>query len=617
MAKYASSARESAPESGVTRRAFIKGGSVLAGAAALSTAFGLSGCAGNGEDPQGGGDQVERAYDFDVVDSEVLVLGGGIAGCMAALQAYKEGRQVTLVDKGPFKTSGASGLNWDAGTSGPPTEAPNADNLSGVWPGSGIWNDALANKKLSAKAVEWTGSNIETWNRLLAFCRMGNTCYFREEDGSLENRGGVHASVQMLFTRHPSEYLYTQTDVSIIDQTMITGLFVADGKCIGATGIHLPSGRYRVFRAKATIIANGGSCQMYGWSGTGAISINSPDNTGDVDMAAFRNGCSIINPELFSYDMISRFPDAIGGSFCSGLGADSVSSSLICDSNGDYIFTIEKEEGAYGPITVECSLAILDGRGSENGCLYLDLSKPGAETLTRPAYGRNIKLWKEVFGIDVTAPGHKVEISVEPFEHMGNPVVDENGMTEIPGLFNVRGIGNLLMLLGSHWIAPYVAHCASEYALTSDFGSSDWSSVQAEIDRLEGILHNEGGKRPHEIRHAVQHAYFDAMHLGANAEGLNAAIAEIKRIREEDLPGMTVANKTRCFNTDWRKAIENYNIIDSALMALEGALMREETRMFYFRSDFPQQDNDNWLANILVKYNDGNFEYEKRPVVEA
>lgn len=605
-------------KTGVSRRDFLKGSGVLAGAAAIGATFGLTGCDNSDSSATTKESGIpDSGAGFDVFDTEVLVLGGGIGASFAAIQANKEGRQVLLVDKGTYKSSGASGLNWDAGTSGPPTEAPNSANLPGTWPGTGIWVDSLSNKKLSAKAIDWIGSNVETWNRLLTFCRMGNTTFLREADGGLENRAGIYTSVQMIFTRHPSEYLDTHTDVTVIDQTMITGLFIVGGKCVGAIGLHIPTGRYRVFRAKATIIANGGSCQMYGWSGTGAISINSPDNTGDVDMAAFRNGCSLVNAEIFTYDMISRFPDSIGGSFMSGIGADSVSSVLICDSKGDFLFTKDKEETGYGPITVECSQAVLDGRGSENDCLFLDLSQPGAEQLTRPAYRRNIALWKKVFGIDVTAPGHRIEISVEPFEHMGTPVIDENAMTEIPGLFNVRGIGNSFVLLGNHWIAPYTGHCAAEYAAANDVSNDDWTSVNKEIARLEEIFSNEGGLRPHEIRHAVQHAFFDALHIGANAAGLNSAITEIKRIKNEDLPKMTVMNKTRCYNTDWRKAIENYNIIDLAIAALEATLMREETRAFYFRSDFPEVDNDNWLANILVKYNGGDFKYDKRPVVQA
>ena len=432
----------------------------------------------------------------------------------------------------------------------------------------------------------------------------------------MESRGGIHSSVQMILTRTPMDYICNHTNIEVIDQTMITGLFIAEDKCIGAIGLHVPTGRYRVLRAKATIIASGGSCQMYGWSGTGAISINSPDNTGDVDMAAFRKGCSLINTEFFSYDMINLFPNSIGGSFCAGIGSDSVSSILISDTEGKFLFGKDMEERPYGPITVECMMRVQEGKGTENGCLYIDLSQPGAEMMTRPAYRRNIAMWKKQFGIDLLQPGNKIEITPEPFEHMGQPVIDENGMTEIKGLFNVRGIGNWMLLIGTHWLAPYVGHRAAEYASDNDFSSNDWSSVQAEIARLEGILNNEGSKRPHEIRQELQGIVFDALQTGASAETLIPAIAAIRKIRDEDLPKMTVSNKTRCYNTDWRKAVENYNLIELSIVSLEASLMREETRGFFYRVDFPKTDDENWLVNILAKYNNGDYEYVKRPVVE-
>jgi succinate dehydrogenase / fumarate reductase flavoprotein subunit len=600
-------------KSGISRRDFLKGGSVLAGAAAVGATLGLASCNSGDEPPTStGGSQSQSKVvtDFDVFDTEVLVLGGGLGGSFAAIQAYKDGCQVMVVDKGPFKFSGAGGLNWDAGSALPAVVAPTPEDQKGVFGSSGNWVDELSNKKLGKKAVEWIGSSLETWNKPLTFCRMGNTAFWRKEDGSME------ATPEMTFTRHPLEYLDTHTNVEVTDNTMITELFLVGGKCTGAIGIHLPTGRYRVFRARATIIANGGSCQMYGWSGASAISINSQDNTGDVDMAAFRNGCALISPELIDYDMINIKPPSVAGAYGAGLGADSISSKRVCDSDGVFFFA-EDTDLVYHPINVECQIRAYQGKGGENGCMFLDFTQSGAEMGTRPLFRRNIELWKKIFGIDVTQPGYKVEIGAEPFEHLASPVVDENTMTEIPGLFNVRGIGNKLMLLGSHWMAAYAGHCAAEYAKTNEFNSNDWSSVEGEIARLEEILAKDGSVRPHEIRHAVQYAVYDALHIGANADGLNTAIAEVKRIRDEDLPKMMVANKTRCYNTDWRRAIENYNIIDLAIATLEGTLMREETRGFFYRQDFPEQDDANWLKNILVKYNGGDFEYSTRPVVEA
>jgi len=592
---------------GISRRNFLKGSGAFLGASFLaSSAVVAAGCASEKEKAPASGtsdNSSSAATEFDTFSTDVLVVGCGIGGTLAAVQAYKEGCQVTVVDKGPFKASGVTGMNWEAGV-----------YKFGMIEGRGNWVDGFSNMAVSAKIDEWIGTSLEPWNLALTFVRLGSSSLRRNEDGSLYER---EFDVEGVFSRHAPEYLGTHTDIDVLDNTMITGLCISDGICTGAIGVHVPTGRYRVIRAKATVIADGGSTQMFGWSGTGAISINVPDNTGDADMAAFRNGCSLIGTEFFSSDMVSIFPPAIGGSFAAGIGADAYSTQYVMDNQGKYFLGADSE-GHYLPITTQVAQAILDGRGSEHDGVYVDLTQPGAAEQLRWAYGRNIEMWKNTFGIDVTAPGYKVEIGIEAFEHMGSPVVDENAMTQIPGLFNVRGLGNMMGVSPFlHFLPPYAGYSAASYALDIDDdndSSADWASVEEEIMRLEGILNAGGNKRPHEIRHAIQNAVYGAFHVGADADRLNTALAEIQRIKSEDMPQMAVTNKTRCYNTEWRMAIENVNLLELSEATLQASLMREESRMFFFRSDFPETDDENWMANILVNYDNGDFEYEIAPI---
>ncbi len=587
---------------GVSRREFLRNSGILAGAAALAgSGLAMGGCASaSGKD-----EPTQKApVSYEVYETDVLVIGGGTGGVFAALQTYKENSRVMLVDKGPFKYSGATGMNWDAGSGTGTPAVPDPQEQAGTW------SDPLTNKKLSAKAIEFIGKNAEAWNRPLTFCRMGNTTFWRNDVGEL-----AIPSNEQTFMRCTPEYLDANTTIPVVDNTMITGVFVSGGSCAGAIGLHVPTGTYRVFRAKATVIANGGCTQMYGWSGTGALSINVPDNTGDVDMAAYRQGCSLINPEFFSYDLISLWPPAIGGSFASGIGADSVSKNLVCDKDGDFFLADETYVG-YQPITTATAKRILEGKGSPNGCVYLDLSSPEASVLTRPAYYRNVALWKEIFGIDVTLPENKVEIGVEAFEHMCTPVADENMMTEIPGLFNVRDAGNMLMLHSNHYLAGYAGKCAADYAESlGDEAEVDWSCAEEEIARLEDVLNAEGTIRPHVIRHNIQNAVYEALHLGSNSGKLEAAIAEIERIRDEEIPQMAVSNKTRCLNYEWCSAIENLNLIAMSEATPKATLMREESRLFFFRPDFPEADDENWLVNILAKQSENGVELVTRNIV--
>lgn len=596
---------------GLSRRGFLRGAGMMAGAVALGAATGVAGCSTQTKEAS------KTAPDFDLFESEVLVLGAGFGGVFAALQAHKEGANVMVVDKGPFRSSGASGFNWDTGVivfnGVEPTDVTKAP-----WNAAGLtWCDTLTNQRVAHAVQEFHGNTNDSWNNALIFGRLGTAGFIRLPDGTLEDDipgdpNNMVSGIIGVYPRNNQDYMHN-LDITVVDNTVITDLFMSGDSCVGAIGVHTPTGRYRVFRAKATINATGGACQMWGWLRTAAISLNSVDNTGDVDAAAYRRGCSLINSEFFNYDLISLVPESLGASFCSGIGADSTNKGLVCDSDGEFFLT--GNAVGYVPITRTVIDKVRAGKGGKHGGVFLDLTRPEAEELSRYCYYRNGELWKSEFGIDVKAPGYKVPIGVEAFEHLGNAVVDEKMMTELPGFFNVRGTGITLTLVTTHHAAPYAAHCAVEYAKNSAIDELDWAAVESELVRLEDIHSREGSIRPMKVRHSIQKAVHEALRLGADAKGLTKAIAELERIRNEDIPKMAIVNKTKCFNLEWKQAIETNNLLELAEAALRSSLMREESRGFFYRTDFPDQDDKNWLVNIYAKLDNGKMKVEKRPVV--
>ena len=96
----------------------------------------------------------------------------------------------------------------------------------------------------------------------------------RNEDGSYHIFSDIEAAkiymVEGSFPRHETDRLTASPWLTIADQTMLTDLIVKDGVCQGAMGIHLPTGAFRVFRAKATVMATGGTCWINGWNTAGA-----------------------------------------------------------------------------------------------------------------------------------------------------------------------------------------------------------------------------------------------------------------------------------------------------------------------------------------------------------
>lgn len=102
---------------GISRRAFLGGSAVAFGTIMLSGALGTAtGCStGSGAAGGSGSSGAENASAtaaFELYDTEILIIGGGLAGSHAALQAHKQGKDVAVVEKGPFHFGGACGYNW-------------------------------------------------------------------------------------------------------------------------------------------------------------------------------------------------------------------------------------------------------------------------------------------------------------------------------------------------------------------------------------------------------------------------------------------------------------------------------------------------------------------------
>ncbi|HEX2654075.1 MAG TPA: hypothetical protein VHN11_10530, partial [Xanthobacteraceae bacterium] len=94
---------------------------------------------------------------------------------------------------------------------------------------------------------------------------------------------------------------------------------------------------------------------------------------------------------------------------------------------------------------------------------------------------------------------------------------------------------------------------------------------------------------------------------------LEAALADLQRIRALDLPAMRLSNRTKIANYEWMDAIDVHNMIDSAELIVRSSIERCESRGPFIRTDFPETDNREWLAaNVMIKTENG-FRFERVP----
>lgn len=600
----------------IDRRSFFKLGGLTAGAAALTGGM-LAGCAPQSQTDMaatgGENETVDAAVPYAVFDTDILVIGAGYGASFAMQEACKAGQNMLVIDKAPYGFGGAFGMNFDIMN----TWVPGAfyETEEEVPVATKIRNESLYRKTGVQNEVELNPDVVcANWGEILSARNEDGTPFYIYDFPT--TRGFEHS-----MTRHWSDHFRAKDYITVHDRTMITDLIIEGGRCLGAVGLHIPTGEYRVYRAKVTLTATGGCTQFYGWNSTSPTTNNVCDNTADVEMALLRHGGKIANAEFGSYDMMGAFPRSFAASEGSMVGADSVHSGDLMDSEGtylkDYPEIAEKEYLAtQSGVMQAVDVVVRAGKGSESGGVYLDCKEESLATM-RWMYQRNAQLLKEKFGYDFTA--QPTEVVPEMYEHGGEPITDDNAMcVDAEGLFCVRanaGSEGGMMNITNRRMGRYAMKKALEYLATYEEPASvTYEGAAAEIARLEDLRTRtvDDPLRPITVRRNIQHACAEAGRPVRPADVLETAKAELDRIMAEDLPRMACADDSLVQNADWKDAIEVVNLLDIARLTVEASLAREESRDAFIRPDFPEPDDANWkCALAYTRAEDGSLSYEK------
>lgn len=598
------SVRTDRPSAGsVSRRAFV---AASGAAAAAAVAMGSEGAAQATE--QKAEESTEQPVDYQVFETDIIVIGAGMAAMCAVDEAIQQGQNVLVIDKAPFGFGGASGMNWDVCYTWNPTGEP---GITGS-----IRNNAMIK---AANDSDRYGNNS-----YVNIINMGEVCSQRNEDGSVHFKMDLPYTqmVEWGFPRHWNDQMAQRGNVTVHDYTMVTDIFVNDGRCIGCVGIYLPTGEYRVYRSKATVLSTGGCTQMYGWVTLSSVTNQSTDNTADVDMGIFRHGGRIGDAEHGAYDMMGIYPTCWASSEGAMFGGDSMDIDFMLDNEG-VAFCLDPEldqermlndRPYFNQIVAK---HIQAGKGGPNGGIFLPATPEMREQM-RYMYLRCVNRIESQCGIDLTK--EPMECMIEMYEHGGTPLIDDQMMsTEFAGLFCSRGAGSFGVGGGASNICErqfgqYAMKNAIAYAQSVEpLAEVDFSDAEREIARLEDLRTREaeGGIRPVTIQREIQELCSQALNVVRTQEELDRARDGLRRIYDEELPRMTLANHSSTYNRDWKDAIETVNLLDIARLSIEATYVRPESRGNFLRPEFPEPSDD-W-ACTLAFYQDenGDLLYDK------
>jgi succinate dehydrogenase/fumarate reductase flavoprotein subunit len=531
------------------------------------------------------------SHDYPIIKADVLIIGGGSAGAMAAIRAKEANPQqdVVVLEKGDAKYSGCIARGMDAlnivaipGVSSPELYVESNSIACG-----GIMDEPV-NYRMAERSYE-VMQKLISWD----------VCFPVDEEGNYEILQ-VHPKGKFCVTMKEPELKtilfqkMVDLGVRVINRHMAAELLVEEGRIAGAIALNVRTGEMMVVRAKGVILSAGGTAR-FGLPGNGNLYgvYDFPGNTGDGYMLAYHAGAELSGFEYTLYYYITKDINA--------------PLLYITLTRGAHLLNAfgEHREKEHPSITTMCREDFFD----HSGPMRIRMDHLPEEkikeiedilfTTERPACERfhacrdndfrsgEIELWPtEVY----LCGGHG----------MTGVRINENGEASVPGLY---AAGDTSLCARGHLSGALVygeicAESATEYAKTAEWAHFNPEQVERFMAKRGSLM--DRSKNPvsiEEFEYKVRRIISDYLKPPKNGYKLNRLLWWMDRFRDELNTMVYVRDHHDLF-----KVYEVENIIQCATLAGIASKERKESRWlpWHYRSDFPETDDENWKKHIVL-----------------
>jgi len=586
-----------------------------------------------------------------VHEHDVLVIGAGGAGLRAAIEASARGADVGLVCKsllGKAHTVMAEGgvaaalANVDDRDS---WRVHFADTMRG---GQYVNNWRMA--ELHAKEAPERVRELEAWGAL----------FDRTDDGRILQRNfGGHRYPRLAHVgdRTGLEMIRVLQDrgvhqgITVYMEVAVTALLKDGERVAGAFGYDRERGRFRVFGAKAVVLATGGIGRAY------RITSNSWEYTGDGHSLAYHAGADLQDMEFIQFHPTGMvWPPSVRGILVTE-GVRGEGGILTNRDGRRFMFddipenyraqTADNEEEGWRYTqgdkaarrppelltrdhVARCIVReVREGRGSPHGGVFLDIAwikakVPDAEERIKKKLPSMYHQFKQLADIDIT----REPMEIGPTTHyvMGGIRVDgDTQMSTVPGLFacgecaaglhgaNRLGGNSLSDLLVFGKLA---GEHAAAFAASNGTTQLDEQQVDAAARAALAPFDRPGsGEGAYQVQHELQDSMQDLAGIVRNEGDLRAGMAKVRALADRAKGVGVVGNRE--YNPGWHTALDLPNLLTVSEAIVLSALDRKESRGGHFREDYPDKDPAAAKFNIAVRRAaDGSMELERVPVRE-
>src|SRR5579875_296901 len=587
--------------------------------------------------------------EYQKFEYDVLVVGAGGAGLRAAIEASAAGVKVGVVSKSLLGK--AHTVMAEGGVAAALANVDDRDNWKVHFADTMRGGQYLNNwrmAELHAKEAPARVKELEAWGAV----------FDRTKDGRILQRNfGGHRDPRLAHVgdRTGLEMIRTLQDHGIhqgIDfhmETTVLTLLKDGERCAGAFAYDRERGRFKLFHAKAVVLATGGIGRAF------QITSNSWEYTGDGHSLAYHAGAELLDMEFVQFHPTGMvWPPSVRGILVTegvrGEGGvlrnkhgkrfmfDDIPEnyrSQTADNEDEGWRYTQGDKSARRPpeLLTRDHVArcirreVKEGRGSPHGGVFLDIAWikekiPNAAEHIKKKLPSMYHQFKQLADVDIT----REPMEIGPTMHyvMGGVRVDaETQMSSVPGLFaageSAAGLHGANRLGGNSLsdllvFGKRAGEFAAKYAKEHGAGQIHNDQVEeAARWALAPFDRGPAGENPYAIQHELQEMMQDLVGIVRRAEEMERALERIQQLKARAARAGVGGNRE--YNNGWHTALDLRNLLTVAEIVALAGLTRKESRGAHFRDDYPQKDERWGGVNLALKKGaDGAARIEEIPV---
>ena len=547
---------------------------------------------------------------YDVIDTDVLVVGAGGAGMRAAIAASDAGCSVAVITKsllGKAHTVMAEG--------GIAAGMGNVD-------ADDSWEVHFADTMLGGQLLNnWRMVEVyahEVIDRVYELERWGGL-FDRTPDGRIMQRAfGAHSWKRLAHVgdrtgleliRTLQDHMVHTENVAVHMEYTLTALLKSGDAVTGAVGYNRNDGRFVVFRSNATVLGSGGWGRMYRYTS------NSWESTGDGAAMAYAAGADLQDMEFVQFHPTGMVwpPGARGILVTEAVRGEG---GLLYNNEGTRFMLeydpVKKELSSRDVVARSIYKEVRAGRGTPHGGAFLDVRHLGADRIKQKLPSM-YEQFHALASVDIT----REPMEVGPTIHytMGGVRVDaESGATTVPGLYAAGEVaaglhganrlgGNSLgdILVFGRRAGEAAAARARSAPSRPDVDPRQVAAEQEDLLRplspsADGA---SSGENPYKLHEELQAAMQDDAGIARSEESLQRSLAAILSLRERSARVRVAGGRT--LNPGWHTCRDVTNMLTLSEAIVRSALERRESRGSQWRLDHLEQDADLGTVNMVVR----------------